>query len=104
MKASLITVLASLCIAGCGKDSATVQSTLKPKETYVPDEKIAIAVAGWTPVFGEKQIAAETPYRAQLKDGVWHVFGYLPPNMQGGVAEAKIRNADGTILSITHGQ
>jgi len=45
----------------------------KPKAGFVPDEKtaIAIAVAVWTPIYGEKNIQKEKPFKAVLKDGVW---------------------------------
>jgi hypothetical protein len=106
MKILPITSLVLFSLVGCAQKEASSSATRMPKDGYVSDERtaIAVAVAVWTPVFGERQIADEKPYRAVLKDGVWHVFGYLPPNRLGGVAEAQIAKKDGKILSISHGQ
>jgi hypothetical protein len=78
----------------------------KPKAGFVPDEKtaIAIAVAVWLPIYGEKQIESEKPFNAVLKDGVWHVEGTLPKNVPGGIAVAEISKEDARILRISHGQ
>ena len=72
--------------------AAETEHNFKPKAGYVPDEKtaIAIAVAVWLPIYGEKQIESEKPFNAFLKDGVWHVAGTLPKNVPGGVAVAEI--------------
>ena len=78
----------------------------KPKDGFVPDEKtaIAIAVAVWLPIYGEKQITSEKPFKATLKDGVWHVTGSLPKGWYGGVAEADISKENGRILHVIHGE
>ncbi|MEJ0090964.1 MAG: YbbC/YhhH family protein [Limisphaerales bacterium] len=78
----------------------------KPEQGFVPDKKtaIAIAVAVWTPIYGEKQIESEKPFHAVLKSGVWHVEGSLPQNVLGGVAEAEISKDDARILRISHGK
>jgi len=82
----------------------------KPPEGYVPDANTAIqiALAVWLPIYGQKQIDSEKPYKAILKDGVWTVSGSMPPSrpgriMVGGVAVAEISKVDGTILRISHG-
>ena len=77
-----------------------------PPSGFVPDEKTAIriALAIWEPIYGEKQIASEKPYRATLKDGVWEVTGSLPGLIVGGSAVAEISKRDGTILRVSHGQ
>jgi len=76
---------------------------------YVPDQEMAIriAVAAWIPVYGKELIESEKPYKATLRDGVWHVSGSLPGGegrVLGGVAEAEINQADGKILRVVHGQ
>ena len=78
----------------------------KPKDGFVPDEKtaIAIAVAVWSPVYGEKEIQAEKPYRAILKNGIWHIEGTLPEATPGGVAVAEISKEDGRVIGVGHGQ
>jgi hypothetical protein len=78
----------------------------KPGDGYVPDAKTAIktAVAVWEPIYGEKQIAGEKPYHAQLTDGVWTVEGSLPDGWDGGVAIAQIAKSDGRVLLVIHGK
>ena len=77
------------------------------KGGFVPDAATAIkiAVAVWTPIYGEAHIAEEKPYHATLKGGVWTVEGSMhPPNAPGGVAFARISQKDGRILEVVHGQ
>ncbi len=78
----------------------------RPKNGYVPDEKTAIkiAVAVWTPIYGEKQIESEKPYHAVLTNNVWVVEGFLPEGSFGGTAIAEISRDDGHILRVSHGQ
>jgi hypothetical protein len=83
----------------------------KPIEGYVPDEATAIriAVAVWIPIYGEKKIEGEKPYRAKLDNGVWTVEGSLPKSkgsgiVLGGVVEAEIAKDNGCILRVSHGK
>ena len=79
-----------------------------PKEGFVPDAATAakIAEAVWTPIYGEKEIAEQKPFRATLKEGVWTVVGSFnhPPSWSGGVALAEISKATGQILRVSHGR
>jgi len=76
----------------------------KPKDGYVPDAKTAIkiAVAVWEPIYGEKLIANEKPYHANLSNGVWTVTGSLPKGALGGTAIADIAKDNGRILRVIH--
>lgn len=78
----------------------------KPAAGYVPDAATAIriAVAVWNPIYGEKQIASEAPYRAVLKDGVWIVEGSLPKGHIGGVAIAEISKDNAAVRRVSHGK
>lgn len=83
----------------------------KPAGGYVPDAKTAIqiAVAVWSPIYGERKIQDEKPFHATLKRGVWTVTGSLPLSkpgviMHGGVALARLSKADGRILQVIHGK
>ena len=78
----------------------------KPKEGYVPNAETAkrIAEAVWIPIYGEKQIQNEKPFKVGLHDGVWTVRGSLPPMHVGGVAEIAIAKDDGRILRVSHGK
>lgn len=91
-----------------GQAIAEDKHNYKPKEGYVPDEKTAIriAVAVWIPIYGEKEIEKEKPYKAKLDNGVWTVEGSLPEGkyVRGGVAEADIAKDDGCILRVSHGK
>jgi NTF2 fold immunity protein len=50
--------------------AAAMGQTYTPRSGYVPDAKTAIAIAEAVliPVYGEKQIAAEQPLHATLKN------------------------------------
>ncbi len=107
MKARAITICACLAaVSACIAASAWEKLSYKPKNGFVPDERtaIAIAVAVWTPIYGEKQIAGEKPYKARLKDGIWTVEGSLPEGFLGGVAIAEIAKEDGRIIAVIHEQ
>ena len=86
--------------------AAETEHNFKPKDGFVPDEKtaIAIAVAVWSPIYGEDKIQGEKPFKATLKNGVWRVEGTLPNGYAGGVAVAEISKEDARILRVSHGQ
>ncbi len=99
---SIVTLSAAFAFA-----AETTKHNFKPKDGYVPDAKTAIkiAVAVWEPIYGEKNIAGEKPYRARLDtNGVWTVTGSLPARMVGGVAVIEIAKDDGRILRVSHGK
>lgn len=103
-------LMALIGIATWGVSAVTAQErkpSYMPKEGYVPDAKTAmrIAVAVWSPIYGEKKIQNEKPFRARLRRGVWTVTGSLPKGWDhGGVAEADISKRDGRILRVIHGK
>jgi hypothetical protein len=72
----------------------------------VPNERTAIEIAlrVWTPIYGEKDIASEKPYRATLKNGIWTVRGTSPEGAIGGTAHAEISARDGKVLKYWHEQ
>jgi len=63
---------------------------------------IAIAIAVWNPVYGEKEIASEKPYHAVLKNGRWTVTSSVPQGWIGGAATAVISKRDGRVIKIYH--
>jgi hypothetical protein len=77
-----------------------------PEKGFVPDSQTAIRIAEavCAPIYGEKQIATEKPFRAVLRDDTWVVSGTLPPGLDGGTAVAEISKRDGRILRVSHGQ
>ena len=80
---------------------AFAQGKPSPKDGFVPDADTAIkiAVVVLSRIYGEREIAAQKPYRATLKEnGIWTVQG--SPSAVGGVAYAEIAKADGRISLI----
>ena len=77
-----------------------------PDKGFVPDSQTAIRIAEavWIPIYGEKQISTEKPFKAVLRDDTWLVTGTLPAGFNGGTAEAEISKRDGRILRVIHGQ
>lgn len=109
MKAAALTALLLFAITSQGQNSETLP------HVRVPDEAAAIRIAepALKKVYGKKQIESEKPLKAELRDGVWHVYGTLCcRNLKGertcegvcagGVAQAQIRQRDGKVLKIEH--
>jgi len=106
MKKIILSIAGALFLIGLSFADEQKHS-FKPEQGFVPDEKtaIAIAVAVWSPIYGEKKIKSEKPFKATLTNGVWHVEGTLPIKYaEGGVAEAEISKNDARILRISHGK
>jgi len=76
----------------------------RPVPTKLAAMRVAEAV--WVPIYGEENIAAERPFEATLRKGVWHVSGTQPGNvpMVGGVAHLEVRKSDGKVLKVSHGK
>ena len=106
MNTKRVSALLAVVIAATALIAATTKPFFKPKSGFVPDEPtaIAIAVAVWIPVFGDKNIEGEKPYHAHLFGDVWHVDGSLPEGAIGGVAHVEISKEDGRILDMWHTQ
>ena len=108
MKSSQLALTALVLVAASALVYAqAVKHNYIPFAGYVPDAKTAtrIAVAIWSPIYGEKQIEGEKPFRAKLVKGVWIVEGSLPKRYGvGGVAVAEISKWDGRILRVSHGK
>ena len=108
MKISLFAFIALVLVAASALVYAqTTKHNYVPSAGYVPNANTAtrIAVAVWSPIYGEKQIEGEKPFRAKLVKGVWIVEGSLPGNYSpGGVAIAEISKQDGRILRVSHGK
>jgi hypothetical protein len=79
--------------------------SFRPNRGYVSDQKTAIEVAKaiMLPIYGEKQIKSEEPFRASLDGNVWTVKGALPQG-PGGNSEVKLSKSDGTVLYVSHTQ
>lgn len=104
-RASLI--LGVLLFVGCfGIIHNVVAGSYTPKNGFVPDKATAVRVAEaiLVPIYGEKQIASERPFSAELKGGVWTVTGHLPEGWTGGVAEVRISKMTCQVISLSHGK
>ena len=99
-------ILMSLGLSLASPPMLAQEHHYRPAQGLVPDAKtaITIAVAVWSPIYGEKQIASERPYVASLAEGKWTVTGSLPKGLVGGVALAVIAKSDGQVLRVSHGQ
>ncbi len=82
-----------------------------PRAGYVPDAATAIRIAEavWTPIYGERELRSQRPFRAELRGNVWRVHGTLPqpsPGFEavGGTAAAEIDRRTGKILLVSHGE
>jgi hypothetical protein len=84
--------------------------SVRPKEGFVPNAETAVKVgeAVLMPVYGEKRIVGERPFKATLQGDVWTVEGTLhcdgPPGTTclGGTAVVKISKTSGQILFMMH--
>jgi hypothetical protein len=78
--------------------------TFRPKNGFVPNAETAVKIAEAVliPIYGEKQILSERPFKASRQGEVWTVSGILPPGYVGGVAVVKISRRTGEILSVVH--
>lgn len=93
-------------LSSFGSEEGNPPHPATPKDGFVPNEQTAIqiAIAVWTPIYGKEQIEKQKPYKAWLKDGIWHVAGHLPENMAGGVAIAEIQKSDAKVVRVSHGK
>lgn len=81
--------------------------SIEPKNGLVPDRTTAIAIAYAValPVYGEKEMDNEKPFRAELDHGVWTILGTLHcTSCVGGTLVMQIDKASGKILFMTHTQ
>lgn len=96
-------VLAGTTASDAMKENAN-RAGFQPREGMVPDATtaIAIAIAVWNPVYGEKEIASERPYSAVLKRGEWTVTRSMSDSWVGGAPTAVIAKKDGRVIKIYH--
>ncbi len=78
----------------------------RPSAGLVPNPEVAmlIAEAVWSQLYGAENIQRQKPFKIGLREGVWIVEGSYPDGVPTGIALARIRQEDGQLLQITHGQ
>ena len=107
MKRITTTIFALVALAAIASSQAP---SFRPKEGFVPNAETAAKVgeAVLMPVYGEKRIVGEKPFKATLQGDVWTVEGTLhcdgPPGAAcvGGTAVVKISKSSGQILFMMH--
>jgi hypothetical protein len=104
---ALVQTLAGCAVSSQSPTPSPGQSSVHmPAAGFVPDSVTAvrIAVAVWTPIFGEAQVAAQSPYRARLEGDVWSVAGTVSAGQRGGGAYAEISKRDARVLTVIGGR
>ena len=105
-KSFALALLAMSLVAGYSQTQP--ESTFKPKDGYVPNAETAVKIAEavLVPVYGEKKILSERPFKATLREDTWTVEGTLPcpagKHCLGGTAVVMISKTSGEILRMMH--
>lgn len=93
--------------------AATAQTLSNPSnDGYVPDSTTAIRIAKAVliPVYGEKKVESERPFKATLKTGIWTVHGTLhcpdgksgiTTSCVGGTAKVNLMKSAGPVLQVS---
>ena len=110
MKRIVTTIYELAALAAIAYSQTGQAPSFRPKEGFVPNAETAIKVgeAVLMPVYGEKTIVGERPFKAALQGDVWRVEGTLhcdgPPGetCPGGTAVVKISKTSGEILFMMH--
>ncbi len=97
----ILVILLVICIELSG-----ASRELLPGTGIVPDEVTAVKIAEavFEPIFGAEEVARYRPYHAQLKNGVWTVYGTLKRGSRGGTPQLRIQKEDGKVLEVWHSQ
>ncbi len=76
------------------------------KGGLIPDKQTAVRIAEAIlfPIYGEKQIRSQRPYKVKQRDGKWIIDGASPPTgFTGGSFHIVILQRDGRVVEIGHG-
>jgi hypothetical protein len=75
-----------------------------PSGGIVPDKLTAVKIAEavFEPIFGAEEVSEYLPYHAQLKNGVWTVYGTLKRGSRGGTPQLTIQKKDGKVIEVWH--
>jgi|ERR1700733_10677251 hypothetical protein len=78
----------------------------RPKVGVVPNEKTAatIAEAILIPIYGDKQIQSQKPFKVTLENNIWLIEGVVDPPEPRGNFALRLSKVDGKVLYITHSQ
>jgi hypothetical protein len=80
--------------------------TESPTDGLVPTKEVAtrIAEAVLAPLYGIENIQRQKPFKVNLSAGVWTVEGSYQAGKPTGIALVQLRQEDGQLLQVTHGQ
>lgn len=107
-------IVVSLLVVGFGvaysqEPQETKELSVKAKDGFVPNAETAVKIAEAVliPVYGERTISEERPFKATRQGDMWRVKvkGTLncdSPNCAGGTAVVRISKATGEILFVGH--
>jgi hypothetical protein len=84
-------------VVGCAKKNP-------PPKWLSEAQVLPIAERALKAKMPSKYVDTYKPYRAEFRDGIWHVFGALPRGVVGGTPEARVRDSDGEVLQVFHSQ
>src|SRR5438445_12900025 len=76
----------------------------KKEPTLTEAQVLPIAEKALKAKMAPEYVDKYKPYHAELRDGIWNVFGTLPDGGAGGTPEAKVRDSDGEVLEVFHSQ
>lgn len=77
-----------------------------PPTGFVPDGETAIKIAEAVliPIYGDKKINSERPFKVTLINNIWIIEGSMRKGLKGGVALIEIAKEDAKIIRVTHGK
>jgi hypothetical protein len=104
-----IIVISLLAVAATYAQTPQLPS-FRPKDGFIPNAETAVKVgeAVLIPVYGEKTILNERPFKATLHRDEWTVEGTVPcdgpvgVSCKGGAALVRISKTSGQILFMMH--
>lgn len=79
---------------------------ITPESGFVPDAATAARIAEVVlkAAYEEDVLRHQRPLRVVNRDSIWVILGTLPQDFAGGVAHVEIRQQDGRILRVSHGE
>jgi NTF2 fold immunity protein len=78
--------------------------TLSSDPRLTEEQVLAMAEPALNATMSPEYVSKYKPYRAEIREGVWKVFGSLPGGSRGGTPEARVRDSDGKVLEVFHSQ
>jgi hypothetical protein len=103
---NLLRVLATFLLISVSLEMLGHAKPYLPPQGIIPDEVTAVKIAEvvFPRIFEAEEVAQYLPYHAQLKDGVWEVYGTLKPGSRGGTPQMIIQKKDGKVIDVWHSQ